>query len=133
MRDLLIHVSDVNAPILQPNRGDICFSLNTYMPCFGQFVYLFDKELLEKNFYVEKRQTGGKFGTFYWSGNNPEPKEYRFISQPLGFEYIIHRPIDVDKYAINVITLFSTFRGVLEERLANFVIRKETMNFENRI
>lgn len=131
-RDLLIHTSDIIVDVLKPVKGEICFSLNQFMPCFGQYVYLFFKDVLENNFDVEERHTKGKAACVYTSINDTK-KVFRYNSQPLGKEYIIRQPIDVWRHCINVITLFSTFKGELETLINGEVFKREFINFEGQI
>jgi len=133
MKGLLIHTSNVRVDILEPQKLPgydklcICFSLNQFVSYFGEYVYLFDRIILEKNFYVEVLPSGGVECSIRLRFD----KEYRYRSEDLGQEFRIYEPIDVQRYGIGIITNFNHLKGNLEERINHEVIRKEQIDFSN--
>lgn len=129
MEDLLIHTSNVRVDVLEPNklpgfdRPCICFSLNQFISFFGEYIYLFKKDILEKNFFIEKVPTEG-VGLYDEVNVNRITIEYRYRSDKLGNEFRIYDPIDVQRYGLGVVTNFNHLKGVLEKRMGDRIIRE---------
>jgi hypothetical protein len=131
VKDLLIHTSDKKVDILMPSKVDgverpcICFSLNQFIPFFGDYVYLFERDELVDKFKVGKYPTKGvEQASKLFHPKTGEEISYRYQSGDLGWEYRIYEPVDVQRYAIGVITNFNHMQGVLEEKFGNFLIER---------
>lgn len=125
MKDLLVHTSKVKVDILEPkkisdDRPCICFSLNQFISHFGQYVYLFIKEDLEKNFYVNRISSKG----LECYSKLPYEMEIRYRSKDLGEEYRIYKPIDTQQYCIGILTDFNYMEGRLEKKLREITINE---------
>ena len=127
MEDLLIHTSHIKTDILIPNKipgGCICFSLNQFISYFGEYIYIFKRKTLEKDFYIEIIPSGGV--ELYFRGFKAGlDKEYRYRSEDLGQEFRIYSSIDVQRYGIGIMTNFNHMKGVLEEKAMDMVIKEE--------
>lgn len=132
MNDLLIHTSNVRVDVLVPNklpghgRYDlpcICFSLNQFISHFGEYIYLFKKDTLEKNFKVDRIPSKG-IGMYSQIHVKREPIEYNYRSIDLEWEFRVYNSIDVQLYGLGVITNFNHMKGVLEKRMSDKVIRE---------
>lgn len=134
MKDLLIHTSNKKVDILIPNKVPgypepcIFFSLNQFISYFGEYVYLFEKDILEKNFFVESNPTRG----VEYSVKLGFEKEYRYNSKDLGQEFKIYQPIDIQRYCMGIIINFNYLKGTLEKRIKSEIIRREEIDFFNR-
>ena len=133
MEDLLIHTSDKKVDILKPNKISewdkpcICFSLNQFVSFFGEYIYLFQKKILEENFFVEKvlsKGVGSSSTTYF----KHVPTKYRYRSEDLGYEFRVYQPIDAQRYCLGIITNFNHLKGVLERKI-NEKITREYMDF----
>jgi len=130
MKDILIHTSKVWVDTLHPKKlpGEefpcICFTLNQLAPYFGEFVYLFDKQVLMNNFIVERFPSShveciAKLNLYGVQGS------IRFKSDDLKEEFrIYNQPITVERYGIGVLTNYNHMKGVLETRLAEEASKK---------
>jgi len=133
MKDLLIHTSDKLVDILKPNkvceydRPCICFALNQFISYFGEYIYLFDMETLEENFFIKIIPTKGVEAYTYVSGMGFD-KEYRYSSQPLKEEFRIYESIDLKRYCLGIISNFNYLKGVLETRLSSEIIKREEID-----
>lgn len=110
VRRLLYHVSDFKVDVLIPEEYDeraICLSEGTFAGCMGQWLYIFDFDLLHHNFDVEMRPSG-RIGVSVMTSD----VEHCFRGDPLGVEYRIHKPIDVDRFAFGVAQNFEVCKGV---------------------
>ena len=126
--DLLIHVSDIKTNILDPNikgLGYVCFSENIFISHFGQYIYLFDKKVLDENFKLFE-QFSGSLGFV----GNMERYKYRFESVSLEKEYRIYTPINVNKFGIGVITQFNHLKGVFEKQCIETMIEVTKHKFD---
>jgi len=136
MKELLIHTSNVRVDILEPqklqgyDRPCICFSLNQFVSYFGEYVYLFYRIVLEKDFYVEVLPSMGVKSSIRL--HSDRVREYRYRSEDLGQEFRIYKPIDVKHYGIGVITNFNHLKGILEKRINHEVIHREQIDFTNK-
>ncbi len=86
---------------------------------------MFEKSVLEKNFYIGTYRTGG----VEVSQMVGYEKSYKYKSDDLGLEYRIYQPIDVQHYCLGVITNFNHIKGILEERFAQRIISKIEIDF----
>jgi hypothetical protein len=135
MKDLLIHTSDKKVDVLLPQsehedcRPCICFSLNQFISFFGQYTYLFEKEILEKNFAVRRIPSQGVECFANVRGNFEQHEQgVRFVSQELGWEFRVYEPINVERYWLAILTNFNHMKGVLETKLGDKLV-KELIDF----
>jgi hypothetical protein len=133
-KDLLIHTSDKKVDILIPqkilgyeNKPCICFSLNQFISFFGGYVYLFEKSVLEKNFEIKIFLSGGVECI-----TSVGYQTYNYRSQDLGQEFRIYQPIDVQQYGIGIITNFNHMKGILEQKLYDEIINRETIDLDKQ-
>jgi len=138
MKDILVHTSDVLVDVLEPNFINneespcICFSLNSYLPFFGRFVYLFDYDTLKKHMTINRIVSGGYFSVLQTNQQANICKQYRFKSGSLGYEYRVYQPINVKDLSLGVITMFSHFQGELERIIRDKILRKQ-VNWESEV
>jgi len=134
-KGLLIHTSNVKVDVLRPQiqkygKPCICLSLNQFISHFGEYIYLFQKEVLEKNFYIEEISSGGVEClaelNFY-----PNRHTLKYRSKDLGQEFRIYEPIDVGRYGIGIISNFNHMKGVLEKKFDEIVM-KEIIDLEKK-
>lgn len=123
MKNLLFHVSDKIYPVLLPKQNDnyeksICLSENCFISHFGQYLYIFEKQILHDNFCMKEVSTEGLHR--YICLNTKEPQEIRFRSDSLGKEYRIYRPIDIDKFCLGIVEHFNHLKGELETRMMDY-------------
>ena len=136
VKDLLIHTSNIKVDILKPNkinshqRPCICFSLNQFISHFGEYIYLFEKDILEKNFHIEEVISGGVECMAAFE-SYPRHHILRYRSQELGKEFRIYKSVDVHLFAIGIINNFNHMKGVLERRFDEIVM-KEIIDLEKK-
>ena len=126
MKKLLFHCSEFNVKILDPinySENAICFSENSFVSALGQWLYIFEYEILNNNFGLKQLNSGGL--TSYYKGMDIS---YKFASKPLGKEYRIFYKIDVEKYALFVVENFNVLDGVFESRFQEEIINRERIN-----
>ena len=78
-----------------------------------KYLYLFDLETMEKNFHIRKTSTEG---LTHYTQLHPESMSencLRYASQPLGYEWRVYGPIDVDKYCIGILEHWNHMRGII--------------------
>ena len=108
---ILCHVSNERHDVLipQPPTDAICLSENKFITFFGQYLYLFDIDVLKRNFRIRRLPTTGLYSSV--SLNNYDT--IRYESQSLGYEWRVYEPIDVKKYSIGVIEHWDHMKGVV--------------------
>lgn len=136
MNKLLFHVSNEKYDTLRPKKEDnyeecICFSENAFISYFGQHLYIFDFQTLNSNFNVRKLDSEWLYQQRSIYGN-PNADRYKYRSKPLGFEYRIYEPINVDRYALGVAKHWNHMDGELQTLFAEEVIKRESINFASR-
>ena len=94
----------------------IYFAENKFIGTFGQYVYLFSKEVLFKHFRCSEHYTGG----FQMRVSTPLA-DHTYTSDPLGSEIRVYDPIDVEQYAIGVLETYNTLQGILERRVGDLL------------
>ena len=130
MKRLLFHVCDFKTDILDPknySKNAICLSEDAFVGSLGQWLYIFEYDMLVKNFNIQECTSGGAF-RFISSHYNPF-KKYKFESNHLEKEYRIHRPINIKENAIGVVKNFNILKGELSTYLNEEVIKREKMEF----
>ena len=137
VKTLLVHTTDVEVPVLRPAKihdGDVCvcFSEDRFIPHFGGYLYVFEKETLERNFVMRHCRTGGIFlcQSFPEDMYHAGPVHYRFRSEDLEWEYRVYQPIDVAQYALGVLHLFDVMKGELEVRLRDEIVSREMLHLK---
>lgn len=125
MKDLLFHVSDKIYKVLLPKKSDnheecICLSENCFISYFGRYLYIFDKQVLYDNFHIKEISTAGLDGFMSY-----QELEFRFRSIPLGTEYRIYQPINIDKFCLGIAEHFNHLKGELNERMMNYCLKQE--------
>jgi len=119
---LLYHVADHGVDVLDPSNYKekaICLSEGVFIGALGQWLYIFDHDVLRANFKLLQLSSGGKQVLLQFPN-----LEYRFHSQPLGTEYRIHDRIDVKEFALGVAQNFEICQGVLEKRMMGEISRQ---------
>ena len=108
---ILCHVSDEKYDVLipQPPENAVCLSENKFVTFFGQYLYLFDIDVLKRNFRIRRLPTTGLYSSV--SLNNYDT--IRYESQSLGYEWRVYEPIDVKKYSIGVVEHWDHMKGVV--------------------
>ena len=133
---LLIHTSKVKVDVLKPSKVDsddpcICFSEDCFIPEFGQYIYIFEKEVLCRGFSVRPVPHPGRLramGSFPMTSRFCPRVDYEFESFPLEYEYRIYRPIDVNRLSIGVITTFPHSLRLIE-KIQDEIIKEEIIRF----
>lgn len=126
MKRLLYHVSDKRHDILDPIEsplGCICFSEGAFVGYFGEFLYIFEYEVLLKNYDIVLMPSNG-LNARVLAGKH----SYVFTGQLLGKEYRSYLPVDVNKHALDVAENFNVLKGVLEKRLQGEIINRERID-----
>lgn len=92
MQDLLFHASKKKLyKTLKTNNGYICFSKNTFLSYFGDYIYIFSMDQLKKDFKIQKGPM---------SGIIVEYSKMRLEGAQLKEEYRIFEDIDLKKYCL---------------------------------
>ena len=115
MKTIICHVSDQKHDVLIPQQPEnaICFSENKFITYFGQYLYLFDLETMEKHFNIIKLPTGGICGTCQMSPEASGLDYLRYESQGLGHEWRIYEPVDIHKYCLGIVEHWNHMVGVV--------------------
>ena len=127
---LLFHVSNERFDVLKPqgSQGCICFSGDTFISNFGQWVYIFNFQELNSRFHIEKISSGGAVQLCMPDSTT----YYRYESKPLGYEYRVYEPISVNEFAVGVAEHWNHLDGKLEKVLMDEVVKREKVNWSNR-
>ena len=128
---IICHVSDEKHKVLMPQEptNAICFSEDTFITYFGQYLYLFDLDLMRDVFQLEKLPTTGITGLQELGGYGFDLDDIilRYKSRSLELEWRCYQPVDVDKYALGVIEHWNHMDGVIgkgavSEAMSNIAI-----------
>lgn len=130
MKTIICHVSDKRYDILRPRPPEdaICFSENTFITFFGQYLYLFDLDVMEENFFVRKVSTEGVIGLMQLMPEHTGYNQMRYESKPLGHEWRIHEPIQVDKFALGVVEHWNHMKGTIGVESVNHTMHEITVD-----
>jgi len=111
---ILCHVSDKRLRVLKPNGKDNCiyFSQNKFISYFGQYLYLFDLDVLKANFRIKKKVTGSLIGTLECP--LPIKSYWKYKSQSLKWEWRVYDPINVKEFSIGVVEHWNYTKGTFE-------------------
>lgn len=110
MKNVLCHVSDKKYDVLKPIDRYIYFSENNFISYFGQYLYIFDKQLLIDKYGVVKQVSKGLCSTFQM--------DYEFVyfkSKELGGEWISQSEINTSD-AICILEHWNHMEGVIGKR-----------------
>lgn len=112
---ILCHVSNEKHDILIPQKPEnaICFSEDKFVTYFGQYLYLFDLDVLTQNFNIRKVLTEGCQGSCFLHSEYHQNEVLKYKSQPLGYEWRIYEPVDVDRFALGVIEHWNHMQGII--------------------
>jgi len=135
---ILCHVSDEKYDVLipQPPTDAICLSENKFITYFGQYLYLFELGVLERDFKIRKLQTTGLWGQA-WIPESLGCDTIRYRSQSLEYEWRVYEPIDVEKYSIGIVEHWDHMKGVIgkyrvDEAVQNIAVDLMRYNGELR-
>ena len=133
MKRLLYHVCDFDVDVLNPNcykENAICLSEGIFIGSLGQWLYIFEFEVLNKDFVLHGQFSGGQEMTAMVTMDMGFDR-LSFCSVPLGKEFRIYRSIDVHRYALGVAQNFNVLKGVLKEFMNGEIIKRVRMNNGN--
>ena len=118
--DLLFHTSKYKTSVLDPakyNEKCIYLSKGSFVSALGEWLYIFDYNILSKYFEIKHQYSGGIFYNFKTSDYDPKPYSFRYESKPLEVEYMIYESIDVEKFSIGVAENFNICEGIMQGRI----------------
>ena len=118
MKNLIYHTSEHKVNVLDPDNYKekaICFSKEAFISALGEWLYIFDYDELITKYNIVRMDSSGCTSISFL----PNEQHLRFKSQPLGIEYRVFTPIDVELYALGVAKNFNILRGCVEEMLSD--------------
>ena len=129
MKDLLFHVSPLKIKKkLKRKNNYIAFTKNKFVSYFGNYIYIFDFNKLNKDFNLIKYDNKDE-GHIKVTVNFLK-KWRRFQSQNLRYEWRVYgKDIDLDKYCIGVTCHFNESKNLQE--IVMDKIEKEFMIKQN--
>ena len=112
---IICHVSDKKLDILIPQELEnaICFSENKFITYFGQYLYLFDLEVMIENFNIQRMPTTGLYSHRFLHGQPENIERLAYRSQSLGWEWRCFEPVDVEKFSLGVLEHWNHMRGIV--------------------
>ena len=119
IHSLLFHVSHEKVDIIEPKAPDpgdrpcICMSEGRFISYFGEWIYIFDWNLLARHVEMERRTTGG----VVWQMKGRYERRYSFVGRRLEQEWRIYDPIPVQELAIGVVEDWNYTKGKFMEWL----------------
>jgi len=135
---ILCHVSDEKYDVLipQPGTDAICLSENKFVTYFGQYLYLFELGVLERDFRIRRLPTTGLYSSVHLGGRSGYDS-IRYRSQSLEYEWRVYEPIDVKKYSIGIVEHWDHMKGVVgkyrvDEAVQNIAVDLMRYNGELR-
>ena len=104
-------------------RGLFVFQKTYFVLFFGEWLYLFDFDLLRRNFEMSRYDNVQGIvcyskGICRKDGINVREK-LRFQSENLDIEWRIHMPIDVEAFSLGVIKHWNYSKGVIETMISD--------------
>lgn len=136
MKNLLYHVSDKKVNILDPAKtkdGRIYLSEGCFIGYFGQWLYIFEREVLETHFTIKEIRPGSSLAfDRRFSGPHEKEKRYAFKSRDLERELYIEDPIDV-RFALGIAENYNALKGEFTKIVGGVVESRELLDLKKEL
>ena len=135
MKTIICHASNKLLTVLKPMPPNdaIFFSQDCFLTCFGQYLYLFDLDVLMENFNMEKNISPPLISLKHplKNANINEFDRIYFYGQKLKAEWQCKDEIDVKKYSLGVIKHVSPYLGKVELLRGGVLLDEIVLDLDN--